>query len=264
MATAKTGGAVGPRGPRILIYDIETSHNIIAKFDLREEYVNHANILRERFVICAAWKWLGEKRTDAIAVTPKEALAGDDKAALKMIHCVLSSADVIVAHNGDRFDLPWLNGRFLFHKIPPLPLIRSVDTLKVAKRSFMLNSNRLDYLGKFLGLGGKTNTPTGLWLEVLKGNEKAIKTMVAYNKRDVTLLEDVFLRLRPYVPDYLNREFFGGAQDACPKCGSKNVERRGYKAALTQIYQQFYCRDCTGWFRARKAEKFKTSTRSLP
>jgi hypothetical protein len=259
----KIGGAVST-GPKILLYDIETSHNLLAKFDLREEYTPHTNIVQERFVICAAWKLLGQKQTDAVAVTPKQALAGDDSAALKVIHRVLSDADVIVAHNGDRFDLPWLNGRFLFHKMPPLPLMRSVDTLKVAKRAFSLNSNRLDYLGKFLGVGGKTTTPAGLWLQVLKGDAKAINTMVAYNKRDVTLLEDVFLRLRPYVPDFLNREFFGGDQNACPKCGSKNVERRGYKAALTQIYQQFFCRDCQGWFRARKAEKFKTNTRSLP
>jgi hypothetical protein len=169
-----------------------------------------------------------------------------------------------VGHNSDRFDLPWLNGRFLFHKMPPLPPMRSVDTLKIAKRSFMLNSNRLDYLGKYLGVGGKTSTPAGLWLEVLKGNAKAIRTMVAYNKRDVELLEGVFTHLLPYAPDYINRQFFSGVADTCPRCGSANVQRRGYHHSLTQSYHRFQCQACSGWFKARKAEKFKTSTRSLP
>lgn len=246
--------------PRILFYDIETSHNIVAKFSLREEYVNHTSILQERYIICAAWKWLGKKKIHAVAVNDFPAYRKqphDDRQVVEKLNEVLASADVIVAHNGDRFDFPWIAGRALKHALPPLPPIPSIDTLKVARRAFSLNSNRLDYLGQYLGLGGKTNTPPGLWIDVLKGSEKAIREMVAYNKRDVELLEQVYLKLRPYAPEHFNAQLVGSG-GGCPRCGSEHVHSRGWHASLTQVYRRFRCMDCGGWFRSRTADKTRT------
>lgn len=247
--------------PRILFYDIETSHNVVAKFSLREEYVNHNNILQERYVICAAWKWLGEKRIHAVAINDFPAYRKqphNDRHVIETLNTVLASADVIVAHNGNRFDFPWIAGRALKHELPPLPPIPSIDTLKIARRMFSLNSNRLDYLGNYLGLGGKTNTPPGLWIDVLKGDEKAIRTMVRYNKRDVELLEQVYLKLRPYAPEHFNAQLVTHVE-GCPRCGSDKVQSRGWHASLTQKYRRFQCTACKGWFRSRTADKSQQS-----
>jgi hypothetical protein len=249
--------------PRILIWDLETSPNVVAKFSLREEYVGHTNILAERYIICAAWKELGAKGTQAVSVLDDPAryrkTPHDDKHVVIKLHKVLSEVDVVVAHNGDGFDSKWLNGRILFHGLPPLPPIKSVDTLKIARRMFNLNSNRLDYLGKYLGFGGKKSTPPGLWIDVLRGDAKAVKTMVDYNKRDVELLEQVFLKLRPYVPDLNAYALFGADSKTCPKCGSTNTGSRGWHASLTQVYRRNQCRDCHGWFRSRKSEQEHTA-----
>lgn len=248
--------------PRILLYDIETAHNIIAKFDLREEYTNHQNILQERFITCAAWKWLGEKKTYAVSVLddPKRFAksVADDRHVVKTLHKVISEADCIVAHNGDKFDIRWIRGRALKHGLSPLAPTASIDTLKIARRVFYLNSNRLDYIGKYLGFGGKTSTPPGLWLEALRGSRKAIRTMVSYNKRDVELLEQVFLKLRPFVPDHINRQLYAG-DEKCPRCGSESIHARGWHASLTQKYRRFQCQSCKGWFRGRTAEKGKAA-----
>lgn len=233
--------------PKVLIYDIETTHNIVAQFDPRDEYTPHTNILQERYVVCAAWKWLGEKKVHTVATyTP------NDREVIKALHKVLSEADVIVAHNGDAFDKKMIETRALFHGLPTLPPITSIDTYKVAKARFRFNSNKLDYLGKVLGFGGKINTPPGLWLEVLKGSKKAVNTMVEYNKRDVTLLEDVFKKLIPYIPNYINRELFGGA--GCPRCGSRKIQSRGIHKAISRTYRRWQCQSCTGWFKSNKAE----------
>lgn len=249
--------------PRIVLYDLETSHNVIAKFDLREEYTNPANIIQERFIICAAWKGLGEKRTQAVSGldNPKrfKANLADDRHVVETLHGVLSEADAIVAHNGDKFDLRWLQGRMLFHGLPPLPPFKSIDTLKIARKAFYLNSNRLDYLGKYLGFGGKASTPGGLWMDVLRGDKKAIRTMVDYNKRDVELLEQVFLKIRPYASTALNHQLFA-QHEGCPHCGSQKFERRGYRYADTQVYARFQCQVCRKWFRSRKAEKGRAAT----
>jgi hypothetical protein len=251
--------------PKILLWDIETSHNIVASFQLRDEYTPHTNILQERFVICAAWKWLGEKKVHTVSVMDDSKRfskdVADDKHVIETLHKVLSEADVIIAHNGDRFDTKFIETRALFHGLPALPPITSIDTYKVAKARFMFNSNRLDYLGKFLGFGGKKSTPAGLWLDVLKGDKKAIKTMVDYNKRDVTLLENVFLKLRPYVANHINREIFGKV--GCPRCGSKKVQSRGFHRAITKTYRRFQCQKCSGWFRDLKGGKATTQSRVL-
>jgi hypothetical protein len=167
----------------------------------------------------------------------------------------MEEADCIVAHNGDQFDVKFLNTRAIYHGLPALPPITSVDTYKVAKLKFRFNSNRLDYLGKLFGFGGKKHTPPGLWLDVLKGDKKAVKIMTDYNKRDVTLLESVFKKLIPYIPNYLNRELFGGT--GCPRCGSKKIQSRGVQRAITRTYQRFQCQNakCMGWFRLVKANK---------
>ena len=251
--------------PRVILYDIETSHNLVAKFDLRDDYIPHTNIITERYMICAAWKELGAKRVQAVSVIdePKRFAANhhDDFHVIKTLHKTLSEADVIVAHNGDKFDFRWLQGRMLFHKLPPLPPLKSVDTYKVARRQFALNSNRLDYIGKYLGLGGKTNTPAGLWLDVLKGDKKAVRTMVDYNKRDVELLERIYLRLLPYAGPVVNLQLY--AQDnCCPHCGSKHYVACGYRYADTQVYRRFLCRNdkCRKWFRSRRAERARAAT----
>lgn len=243
--------------PRVVLYDIETSHNLVAKFSLREEYVPHTNIIQERFVICGAWKVLGEKRVHAVSLLDDKARyrknPHDDYHVVETLCEVLSGADVIVAHNGDKFDWKWLAGRALVQGLPPMPPVPSIDTLKAARRAFCLNSNRLDYLGKLLGFGGKTSTPPGLWIDVLKGDQKAIHTMVDYNKRDVELLEQVFRKLQPFIPDHFNRQLVGAI--GCPRCGSNKMQARGEQRSLTQVYQRFQCRDCGGWFRQRRAEK---------
>lgn len=258
-----------PVTPKITLWDIETTHNLIAKFNLREEYINFESIIQERYVVSAAWKQLGAKRVEAVSVldNPKRYKTNphDDFHVLKTLHDVLSQSDVIVAHNGDAYDIKFTTGRMLFHGFSPLPPIRSIDTLKTAKKRFLFNSNRLDYLGQFLGLGRKKETPKGLWLKVLKAGPDApdaIRTMVEYNKQDVNLLEGVFNKLRPYMDDHINYHLFGHA--GCPRCGSHDIAESPMRhTAITNVYRKLQCLSCGGWFRKKKAEPLQVHTRVL-
>lgn len=244
--------------PRVLIYDIETSLQPVAVFQLaNNDWIDHKNIIAERHLISVCWKWLGASKVHSTSLLSDPVRFArdphDDKGICKTFHDVLMTADVIVAHNGDHFDIRYLRTRMLSHGLPPLPPITSIDTCKVAKQQFMLNSNALDYIGRFLGFGGKKKTTPGLWLDVLNGSRKAIRQMVEYNKRDVTLLEKVFKRLVPYVPDHINRELFGGT--GCPYCGSHKIQSRGTHTAKTKVYKRFQCQavGCLGWFRELKS-----------
>lgn len=240
--------------PRILLWDIETTHNLAAVFRLNEEYIQPTNIIRERYVVCAAWKWLGEKKVHAVSTLDNPALykkdPHNDRHVMEVLHKVLSSADVIVAHNGDSYDIKFTEGRMLVQGLDPLPPITKIDTLKIARNRFLLNANKLDYLGQLLGLGRKKHTTPGLWLKVLNGSKAAVRDMVTYNKQDVELLEKVFLKLRPYMENHISRGLFG--KTGCPRCGSHHIQSRGVHRAVTRIYNRFQCQKCGGWFRSMK------------
>ncbi len=243
---------------KILYYDIETSLQTVAVFDLKyNDFIAPESIISERHLICAAWKWDGEKKVHTVSLLddPKryEADPHDDYHVVKTLHEVLSQADVVIGHNSDSFDNKYVETRILYHGLSPLAPITSIDTYKVAKSRFKFNSNKLDYLGGYLKVGRKKHTTSGLWMRVLHGDKNAIKEMVTYNKGDVSLLERVFLKLRPYIPNHMSRELFG--KTGCPRCGSHKTQSRGVQRAITRIYQRFQCKDCGGWFRSLKAEK---------
>lgn len=258
--------------PRILLWDIETTHNKIAAFRLLNEFmIPHDNILEERYIVCASWMWLGDKDSQVQAVStlddPKRFKKDitDDYAVVSKLHQVISQADVIVGHNGDHYDTKFAETRMIKQGLSPLHPVTSIDTLKIARNRFMFNSNKLDYLGQFLGLGKKIHTDNELWLKVLDGDPAAIKEMVVYNKQDVLLLRDVFLKLRPYMPNHINRQLFGNDEaGACPRCGSRHIQARGRKVAISNVYNQFQCQECGGWFREKTADKkVKTTLRIL-
>lgn len=255
------------KGPRIILWDIENVQNLAAIFQLfGNDYINPENIVQEKYLVSAAWKVLGEKTTHAVSVLDDPKLykkdPHNDLHVLKTLHKVLSSADVLIHHNGNKFDIKVTEARMLIQGLPPLPPITMIDTLKIAKNRFAFNSNKLDYLGSVLGVGRKVPTTTGLWLEVLKGNKSAIHEMVRYNKQDVELLERVFLKLQPYAADHVNRELYGGS--GCPRCGSNKVQSRGFHRAISRVYRRLQCQACGGWFRTVLNEKsVKPTSRML-
>lgn len=245
--------------PRVLLYDIETTHNVVASFDLRDEYTPHTNIIQERYIVCACWQWLGEGKIHSVSVLddPKRYAKNphDDYHVVKTLVGLFEEADVVVAHNGDQFDNKYVVTRAIKHGMKAVPPVASIDTYKIAKNKFKFNSNRLDYLGKYLGFGGKKSTPAGLWLDVLNGSRKAVKIMVDYNKRDITLLNKVFTAFTPYIPNYMSRELFGGT--GCPRCGSGKVQSRGVHVAISRTYQRYQCQKCGGWFKSALATTTK-------
>lgn len=241
------------KGPRILFYDLETSHNLVASFDIyffKGGQIPFENILKERFVICAAWKWLGEKQVHEAHVDFAD-LASEtpDKFVLASLIEAIEQADIIVAHNGDAYDMRYINTRGLKCGLPRVSPVQSIDTLKIAKANFMFNSNRLDYLARFLGLGSKIKIPNKEWLKILQGDEAALAKMVRYNKMDVRLLEKVYLKLRPWAPKL--PVFSVEGQFTCPTCFSTRTKSKGRHTTATRSYQRRICLNCGNPFPAR-------------
>lgn len=239
--------------PKILIWDIETSHTLAAIFSLFKDNTTADSIIQEWYIICAAWKWFGDKKVEAVSVLddPKrfDKNPNDDYYVVKTLHDVLSQADAIVHHYGDNFDIKKLNTRLVHYGFDPLPPIIQIDTYKICKSKFKFMSNRLDYVGKYLGVGGKMRTEPGLWLRCLQGQKQAVKDMVAYNKQDVELLEKVYVKLAPFAPTKLNMNHFYGDDDepVCPKCGGSHLQSRGYRYSVLSKFRRYQCQECGTW-----------------
>lgn len=238
---------------RRLFIDIETSPNVGLfwragyKINLTPE-----NILEERVIVCAAYKWADQKTVKALRWTPAAGgvFLGDDKQLLRDLMPVLAAADEIVGHNGDRFDMKWIRTRCLFHRIPMSHYYNTVDTLKLARQLLYLNSNRLDYISKFLGEKGKIKTDYNLWKRVVLGQKTALDEMVRYNKGDILALEAVYDELMPYIPNKSHAAVLhGGSKAQCPECESWNVYRSKKRTtAAGTVKHQMHCNDCGKYY----------------
>lgn len=207
---------------RRLFLDLEVSPNLVLswktgyKIDLSPD-----SIVKERQIICAAWRWEGESKTYS-ATWDKDQ---DDRLLVLKLVSVLSEADEVVGHNLAAFDLPWIKARALYHGIVTSGEYKVVDTCLLARRHFYLNSNKLDYIARFLGLGGKLKTGFDLWKEiVLERSAKALSKMVSYCCVDTELLEQVYLRIAKSVPQVSHLGVMrGGEKWSCPRTGSTEV-----------------------------------------
>jgi DNA polymerase elongation subunit (family B) len=227
-----------------LFFDIETSPNIgffwSAGYKLNIPY---SNIIKERAIICICYKWEGDDKVYSLNWDNNQ----DDKKMLEKFMVVANEATELVGHNGDRFDLPWIRTRCLYHRIPVFPTYTTIDTLKHSRSKFRFNSNRLDYISQFLKVGEKLETGFDLWKDIVLNKDKeALEKMITYCKNDVVILEKVYHELANYVPHKTHYGVaLGNEKYSCPECGSNDLRfsQRRYTAAGTPRIQ-LQCNEC--------------------
>ncbi len=233
-----------------LFVDIETSPNtaLIWKSGYKLN-VGHDNIIEERKIICICWKWEDKKAVHSVSWDEDR----DDKKLLLEFIDVLTDANEIVAHNGDRYDIKWIRTRCLVHGISMPPKLKTIDTLKLAKSLFSFNSNRLDYIGKFIADGGKMETGGfDLWKRIkLQNCQKSLKKMIDYCKQDVILLQKVFDKINPYAENKQHYALLYGGDDryTCPECGSHKSSCNKTTTTVRGVVQrQMKCKACYKYF----------------
>lgn len=246
---------------KILVLDIENAPVVATVWNTRvwNTSVNKEQVLHDTFMISWVAKWLGDSAIHTGLLTGKEAKKKNDKRIVKELWNLMDDADIVIAHNADKFDIPMVNSRFLFHKLNPPSPYRTVDTLKVAKRQFKNTFNSLDYLATILGYEGKKHTEMQLWIECMKGNEEKLQEMLDYNIQDVILLEQVYLDLRKWANSHPNVNLYQDTDFHCSHCGNGELEQlHSDYATNTQRYYAFRCKKCGGI--SRKTTKNLMST----
>lgn len=209
--------------PKRLFYDIETSYNIVKAWRIGYNInLNMDDIIQERAIITIAYKWEGEEDVTVLSWNK-----GCDKKIIEDFVKVMAEADELVGHNCDRYDTKFIMARALKHNISVLPKYQSTDTLKLAKKHFMLNSNKLDYIAQYLGIGHKTkHRGMPMWDDIILRNDpKALEEMIEYNVQDVFLTEQVYHKLMEYsLPKVNHASKQTGDKHTCPQCGSDHAK----------------------------------------
>lgn len=201
---------------------------------------NVIDLKKSWYILCFAWKWQGEKKIHTKALTDYRLKDPEDDSKLVAdLWKVLDQAHVVIAHNGDKFDLRKASARFLKYGMRPPSPFKTIDTLKWARKHGFL-SNKLNDLGAYLNIGRKLpHTGFDLWKRCMLLERKAMKVMKRYNARDVWLLEKIYERLRPYATNIPRTS--DPDRPSCPACHSRRVKKDGFRLCVKRKVQQWQC-----------------------
>ena len=229
---------------RRLFFDIETTPIPVWVWQLHSKsnaHISHKNIIPgfPYGIICIAWKWAGARTTRLLTWDKRQ----NDKKMLREFIPVLDEADEIAFQGGNRFDIPWVRGRAIFHRLPMRPRYVTNDTLTKSRQKFWFPSYRLDWEGKHLLNDEKLPTSMGLWTAIMERKcEQSLRRLGVYCKQDVRLLEGVFNVMAPYIePVSTIAKYICD----CPNCGSaRTVARKEYRTTAGHWRVHFVCHDC--------------------
>lgn len=238
---------------KVLIFDIETAPLKAYVWKRWKETIALDQTISEWFVICWSAKWLYSNKVMSDCITPEEVLKEDDSRIVKSLWELFDEADIIVAHNGSMFDIPKMNSKFVMAGLMPPSSYFSVDTLAIAKKVFGFSSNKLDALAGYFGIPHKMDTDFTLWKKCLEGDLLSLNYMLEYNKKDVEILEEVYLKLRPFIKGHPNIANLTN-KVCCSHCGSEKLVPIPNKFYYTSIskFQLYRCKDCGAVVRGRK------------
>ena len=258
--------------PKVLLFDIETAP--IGAYVWGHWKQNTLRTIRPWYILSVAYTWLGSGEYHFIGINEDPSFTPDtganklrpnvDRWVVSRMWHLFDQADVVVAHNGDKFDIKKTNARFMnYHLTPPSPYAK-LDTLKEVKRYSDHGSHRLNDLAQSLtGTGKAANMGITTWIGCMAGDPEQWRIMHEYNLVDVRKLEDLYRELIPWIgsPGHQNaggnaRAYSHGITCTRAGCGGTRLQARGKRVTSTGLrYQTYQCQKCGGWMQARYAER---------
>lgn len=243
--------------PKILVIDIETAAATVETFGLFKQNIGIGQIIDPVRVICFAAKWHGEPDKKIVFHAEWDSTHED---MISAAYELINEADFVVGWNSQGFDVKHLNAEFLKYGYKPPSPYKNVDLMLCARKNFRLMSNKLDWYAQQLGVGSKVqNGGMSLWRELARPESeksllKARKLMERYNRADVALTDELFVKLRPWISGVNVGLYVDSDKPVCVNCGSESLQRRGWAYLTAGKYRRFQCNDCGRWNRDAKRE----------
>lgn len=238
--------------PRVLFWDIERCSMISRHYDRWRTSIRPNQTIRNERTVSFAARWLGEKKSKTVYFSEW----GDGRERmLQEIWDRLTECDYAVGWNSKSFDTRAINKDFGIARMEePAPYI-DLDLMVAVKQKMFFTSNSLKNVTRELGIEGKVEVHDldQLTEDAMAGDVAAQRKHRIYNKRDVDVLADeVYPWLEPWIPARMSPNVaLGTVGDLCPRCGSDDLERRGFKYTATGMWQQYRCAN-GHWVRGSK------------
>lgn len=248
---------------KILVLDVERLPGITKQYwwdrgDLKNRYIHYEAVEREprTTIVCA--KWLFDDEVLRFAEWDK----GGRRKFLRNVHNLMSKADIVVAHNGSKADLPWLLGDFRFPRIgykgafealPDLPPFKVVDTLTHLRTRYKsgLPFKGLDAALQILGHPGKTDRYDPHAMErAVAGSEEDRQRLMDYCAGDVIGGQWLYDRERPMMKNH--PAIFVDGKDkltVCNRCGHETELIPKRYIANVMSYAMRRCLSCEAYSR---------------
>lgn len=236
------------REPRLLFFDLEVFAHIAHVWRYYKQ--NVIKIEKAAMICTIAYQWLHEKQVQTIGLPhfyghPKglgvlETYPKNRKL-MKAFYPVFNSADVVVAYNGDGFDVPWVLTEYFRMKFPPLKPPVQYDPLKFFRYKLNLPNNRLETVAEALGYGQKIrHSGYPMWDGCMNGRRKEWGEMILYAGHDVVLLKKIYHEAARWDPRHPDLSHFRRDWN-CPYCGSSDKRFKAYKYLQGSVKKQFRC-----------------------
>lgn len=253
-------------GPNVLFLDLETAPSIVVTFGRFNVNLSQDNVLKEgNYLLTAAWSWLGSETVYGMKLAPNSAIKGEDVEIVAQLYEAIEEADIVIAHNSVKFDLPVIKTRLVANGFPPHKTVKIMDTLRMAKH-FRFPSNKLDSIGAYLKLGRKVDTGgIDLWVRCIQGDEAALQEMLEYNIEDVNLLKRVYYKLQAFNSGTANfAHYYDDDKHHCPACGSTHLTETGnFVYTPVSKFEEVVCEDCGHRSRTREVQNTKEQRKKL-
>ena len=255
-----------PYTPRILLFDIETSPAVSYHWGRYRCNIGVNQTISRPYIITYAAKWLGDDQVFS-DMLPLHELYQDEPAndlhLTRALWNLFDEADIVIGHYAKGFDVPQTYTRFAIHGLPEPSPFKIIDTKEIASRHFKFETNQLDEIADHLGVGRKIKTDFSLWRGCVENDLDSWDQMLIYNEQDVTVLEDVYMKLRPYAKNLPNISlYYSGEVPRCMVCGSDNLtllDKHAY-TALSK-FESYRC-ECGHVQRARQNQFTKERMKS--
>lgn len=244
---------------KILVLDVERLDGITQQHwwdrgDLKNRYVHHETVIREprTTIVCA--KWYDQPDVIRLAEWDK----GGRGQFLKRVYRLMEQADIIVGHNVDNADVPWLKGDFHLPRIghtyqpslPPLPPFKTVDTLKVLRKELKSGApfKGLDAFCQIVGIPSKTDRYDREAMErAVAGSVEDRVRLTDYCEGDVIATQGLYDWERPHIKNHPALFVDGQSRlDTCRACGHETAPIAKRYVADLFTYTMQRCVEC-GW-----------------
>jgi len=235
--------------PKILVFDIETAPLTVYSWGLYDQNLGLNQIKADWSILAWAAKWYGTPAAEVIyRDNSKKKNIQDDKALVVELRKLLDQADIVIAQNGDKFDIKKFNARAVIHGLKPIHGLKSTDTLKESRKVFGFTSHSLEYMSealntKYKKLKHEKYPGFELWKAVMNGDQKAWTEMKVYCIHDVLATEELYKKIQCWIKTQNLACYFDDVRVRC-LCGSTDVSKKGFVYTDAGKFQGYKCRNC--------------------